>query len=334
MTSLPPPAYEEVITRRHQVDRHYLTCTRPTNEGAIKSLMKHRVGTFAVRGWIAGNVGTTAAAGHWWMDGGKPETWEVCKPIEDHNAKPTQNQSTKEQLVQWLRGLRSQHIEQEVASIFAVNGTPIQPGEIEYTMDTTKSDDHDWTKRWGWKVRVRAYTYAKHAACSRWTITCRLFLDDLPSLLQAGGISWKDVTVDVDDDRFKKDSFPNRHWNWVRSYSCWPSSVSGQKWKADVDERHREQSSLKGDFRYRLSTETIRKAQISQRTGPGKYKTDMIYDLYTAYANDISGERVEVWHDGLVEKFAQFIRPLVPSDPHPATKHDESDEMVEKRGEP
>lgn len=60
----------------------------------------------------------------------------------------------------------------------------------------------------------------------------------------------------------------------------------------------------------------------------------MMYDLYTAYANDISGERVEVWHDGLAERFAQFIRPLVPGDPHPATKHDEADEMVEKRGEP
>lgn len=59
MTSLPPPAYEEVVTRR--VDEHCLTCTRPTNEGRIKSLMKHRVGTFAVRGWIAGNGGTTVA---------------------------------------------------------------------------------------------------------------------------------------------------------------------------------------------------------------------------------------------------------------------------------
>ncbi|WAO93151.1 Hypothetical protein NCS54_01068500 [Fusarium falciforme] len=314
MTSLPPPAYEEVVTRR--VDEHYLTCTRPTNEGALKSHMKHRVGTFSVRGWIASNGGTTVAVGHWWMDGGKRKTWEACKPIEDHIAKPTQDRSTKEKLVQWLRTLRSQRIEQEAASIFAVNGTPIQPGEVEYTIlsptDTTGSGEYDWTEKWGWKVKLRAYTYAKHVGCSRWTITCRMFLDDLPSLLQAGGISWKDDMVDIDDDRFDEDSFPNRRWNWVRSYLCWPSSASGRKWKASVDERHREQSSLERDFRYRLSTGTVYRAQISQRTGPRKYKTVMIYDLDTVYANDISGERVEVWHDGLAERFAQFIRPLVP----------------------
>lgn len=56
----------------------------------------------------------------------------------------------------------------------------------------------------------------------------------------------------------------------------------------------------------------------------------MIYDLYTVYANDISGERVEVWHDGLAERFAQFIRPLVPCDAHLATKHDESGKMLRR----
>lgn len=197
------------------------------------------------------------------MNGGNHKAWEVCKPIEDQIAKPTQDRRTKEKLVQWLRTLRSQRIEQEAASIFAVNGTPIQPGEIEYTIfsptDTTGSGEYDWTEKLGWKVKLRAYTYAKHVECSRWTITCRLFLDDLPSLLQAGGISWKDVMVDIDADRFDEDSFPNRGWNLARSYFCWPSSASGQKWNANVDERHRERSSLERDFRYRLSTDTIHK---------------------------------------------------------------------------
>jgi hypothetical protein len=48
----------------------------------------------------------------------------------------------------------------------------------------------------------------------------------------------------------------------------------------------------------------------------------MTYDLNTVYGNDISGQRVDVWHDGLVEKFAQFIRPLIPFDPHPAAGYD------------
>lgn len=60
----------------------------------------------------------------------------------------------------------------------------------------------------------------------------------------------------------------------------------------------------------------------------------MMYDLDTVYGNDISGQRVDVWHDGLAEEFAHFIRPLVPYDPYSATGCDVSDKMVEKRREP
>lgn len=258
MTSSPPPAYEEVVA--HRVDQHYLTCTRGGNEEDLKSHTKHRVGTFAVRGWIASHGGTIVAVGPWWMDLQKGKIWEVAKPAPDQSTKPTQDRSTKEKVIQALRSLDCLRTKQEVATIFAVNGTPIQPGEFEYTIlsptDTTGSGDYDWTMKWGWKVKLRAYTYAKHVGCSRWTITSRMFLDDLPSLLRAGGISWKDVMVDIDDDRFDEDSFPKRRWNWVRSYFCWPSSASGQKWKADVDERRQEQS-LERDFRHRLSPETV-----------------------------------------------------------------------------
>ncbi|RTE83330.1 hypothetical protein BHE90_002123 [Fusarium euwallaceae] len=247
MVDHPPPAYEEVVTRR--VDRHYLTCTRPNNEESLKPYKENRVDTFAVRGWIVSNGGTTAAVGPWWMKRGKHKTWEVSKPT----------QSTKEKLIQALRSLRSQRTEQEAASIFAINGTPIQPGEIEYTIDTAKVGDHDWTKKWGWKVKLTAYMYAKHVGCSRWTITCCMFIQDLPSLLQAGGIPWKDVTVHNDEVRFDQDSFQKRQWNWVRSSSCSSASASGQQWKARVDERHWEQSSLERDFRYRLSAESVKR---------------------------------------------------------------------------
>lgn len=32
------------------------------------------------------------------------------------------------------------------------------------------------------------------------------------------------------------------------------------------------------------------------------------------YGNDIMGQDIEGWHDGLSERFAQFIRPLMPHD--------------------
>lgn len=59
----------------------------------------------------------------------------------------------------------------------------------------------------------------------------------------------------------------------------------------------------------------------------------MIYDLGTVYGNDLSRQRVDVWNDGLAEKFAHFIRPLMPYDPYPAAGYDVSDGMAEKRGE-
>ncbi|RMJ18319.1 hypothetical protein CDV36_002025, partial [Fusarium kuroshium] len=205
MVNRPPPAYEEVVTRR--VDRHYLTCTRPNNEESLKPSRKHRVDTFAVRCWIASNGGTTAAVGPWWMKRKKPTTWEVFKPTPDQITKPTR--STKEKLIQALRSLLSRR----TASIFAMNGTPIQPGEIEYIIDTAKGE-HDWTKKWGWRVTVIAYTYAKHVGCSRWILTCLMFLEDLPSLFQAGGIPWKDAMVHNTEVRFEEDPLPNDGWNW------------------------------------------------------------------------------------------------------------------------
>ncbi|KAJ4310112.1 hypothetical protein N0V84_011135 [Fusarium piperis] len=258
MASAPPPTYEDAVIRR--VNEHYLTCTESSNEEYLKRYTRQRVATFAVRGWVVSNRGTTVVVGPWWMDGGSHKTWEMFKPTPDESAKPTLNPAARERLVRWLRSLRRLPIEQETRSIFAVNGTPIQPDEIEYTL-TAESGHDDWTKEWGWKVRLRAYTYAKHIGCSRWTITYRLYLDDLPSLLRAGGISWEDAVVNNGEDRFEEDPYPypNRRWNWARSSLCLPASQSGQKWKAKVNERHREQSSLERDFRCRLSTETVYK---------------------------------------------------------------------------
>ncbi|RSL69968.1 hypothetical protein CEP54_001995 [Fusarium duplospermum] len=256
MVNPPPPAYEEPVTRR--VDRHYLTCTRPGNEESLKPSWKRRVDTFALRGWVASNGGTTVAVGPWWMKNRKPKTWEVSKPTTPDQITKT-IRSTRERLIQALRRLRNQRTGQEAASIFAINGTPIQSGEIEYTIDTANLGEHDWTKKWGWMVKLIACTYAKHVGCSRWTLTCRMFIEDLPSLLQAGGIPWKNVIVHSKEVRFDENSLPKRQWKWARTSFYSPTSTSRQKWQTRVDERHWKQSSLELDFRYRLSTETVKR---------------------------------------------------------------------------
>ena len=40
-----------------------------------------------------------------------------------------------------------------------------------------------------------------------------------------------------------------------------------------------------------------------------------MYHRNVAYGNDIRGQNVDIWHDGLPERFAQFIRPIMPYDP-------------------
>ncbi|KAH7247976.1 hypothetical protein MRS44_010555 [Fusarium solani] len=321
MVDLPPPAYKQVATSR--ANQHYQTCTRPGNEEALKKDIADRVGTFAVRGWIASNGGTTVAVGPWWMDGGNDTTWEVSEPTQDRTTKQTQGQSTDERLLGILRRALRLRARRQEEDILAVNGTPLHPGEIEYTIlppiGTNKSGSHDWTENWGWKVKLTACTYVQHVECSRWTMTCSLYCNNLPSLLQAGRISWKDAIVHHRKGHFDKDS---HRWKWERSSRCWPVASSGQKWKVKVRTRHREKSSLERDFRCDLSVETVNRAKIYQRTSGERYKIVMVYDLNTVYGNDISGQRVDVWHDGLVGKFAQFIRPLMPFDPHPAAGYD------------
>ncbi|KAM5385329.1 hypothetical protein ACJZ2D_000970 [Fusarium nematophilum] len=203
--------------------------------------------------------------------------------------------------------------------MLAVSGNPLERGEIECTIDDpdkkTSCGRHDWTDRWGWRVKLKAYTYPKHGRYSNWLMVCDLFLQDLPSQLRAGGVSWENAAVDLGEVRHKVGRSATRQQDWRRSSLCSPAATSPQNWQARVLEMHSDPSSIR-DFRHYLSAETVYKARLCQRTGPGRRKVVMIYYLSTAYGNDLSGQRIDTWHIGLSETFSQFIRPLLPYDLH------------------
>lgn len=165
-----------------------------------------------IREWVHSKTDTTTAETPWWLGNDQRQnsviTWQVFQEISSASAA-----STEENVIQWLRRLC---METAVPPTVASGGTPLRPGDIEYTLNAGQN----WTHNWGWEVALCAYAYPEHIRCSDWSVTMRIYLHDLPRQLRMGGIQWREVVVSDYDIHIEVDSQPERGWDWKLSSTC------------------------------------------------------------------------------------------------------------------
>ncbi|KAJ4185811.1 hypothetical protein NW755_008263 [Fusarium falciforme] len=183
-------------------------------------------------------------------------------------------------------------------------------GECEISVDP----EYDWTAEWGWVLRMRAYTDPANASCSHWSVDVSIFFRDLPFLLGTGGISWDRAHVHQSDFRHCMNTDPDRARPWVQS-STYKPKIPSVRWRAEAIHRSRHLPLGRNSLVSLLSAETVYQAEMYQRTVAGRSTRVMVYYREVGYGNDITGQPLDV-HDGLLERFGQFIRPLMPFDPY------------------
>ncbi|RTE81980.1 hypothetical protein BHE90_003554 [Fusarium euwallaceae] len=192
-----------------------------------------------------------------------------------------------------------------------MNGGPLEIGAREISV----GPEHNWTAEWGWVLRLRAYTHPEHTSRSLWSVDVSIFIRDLYLLLSTGGISWDRAHVDQSDFRHCINTSPDRTRPWVQS-STYTPQLPSTRWRAEAVHRSRHLYLGWNSLVDLLSAETIYQAEIYQRTATGRATRVMVYYRQVGYGNDITGQPMDVWHDGLPERFGQFIRPLMPFDPY------------------
>lgn len=214
-------------------------------------------------------------------------------------------------------------------SPLAIASRPLGIGEREISV----SPKHDWTTEWGWVLRIRAYTDPEKAGSSPWSVDVSIFFRNLPLLLSTGGISWDRARVDQSKFRHCINISLDRERPWVQSSTYKPKN-RGMRWRAEAVHRSRHLPQGRSSLVSLLSAETVyqlatiplcfqpsetnsgSRAEIYQRTAAGRATRVMAYHRQVGYGNDITGQPLDVWHDGLPERFGQFIRPLMPFDPY------------------
>lgn len=93
----------------------------------------------------------------------------------------------------------------------------------------------------------------------------------------------------------------------------YPSKRTKVPWVAQIRIRQKSSQRLADhEIEKLVSAENITSVQIDQRTDPDKYKKVVSYQRPAFYGNDLEGMNLEVWHEDHFEKFAKFIRPLLP----------------------
>ncbi|EEU38269.1 uncharacterized protein NECHADRAFT_77065 [Fusarium vanettenii 77-13-4] len=302
------PSYDEATggQERPRIIAHLRHCSEQSNEEYLMSNPHLQSSYLPIREWAHNMAGTTTAKAPWWLGNDQRQnsvfTWQVFQETSSTSAA-----STEENVVEWLRRLC---METAVPPTIASGGTPLRPGDIEYTLNAGQN----WTHNWGWEVALCAYAYPEHIRCSDWSVTMRIYLHDLPHQLRIGGIQWREVVVSDYDFHIEIDSQPERGWDWKLSSTCAATSDTGRSqrnWEARTMSLRRVLPST-AEFWGCLSEDTIFSGTIKQRTGRDKYKMVMWYSHLTAYANDLTEQTVGPWHDGFGGAFAEFIRPLVP----------------------
>ncbi|KAI8725660.1 hypothetical protein NCS52_00137600 [Fusarium sp. LHS14.1] len=192
-----------------------------------------------------------------------------------------------------------------------MGGRLLEIGEREISV----GPEHDWTTEWKWVLRIRAYTHPDQVSCSQWSVDVCIFFWDLPLLLSTGGIPWDRAHVDQSDFRHCMSTTSDGARPWVQ-YSTYTHKVPSTRWQAEAVHRSRHLPLARNSLVSLLSAETVYQAEIDQRTATGRAARVMAYHRQVGYRNDILDQPLDVWHDGLPERFGQFIRPLMPFDPY------------------
>ncbi|KAF5004828.1 hypothetical protein FDECE_8672 [Fusarium decemcellulare] len=306
-----PPKYEELDSRPTAPPSSYLGYVQPPNEFYLSP--EQRCDNLAWRDWIRNEGGTVAAA---------PCSLSCSELSGAVLISRVSKSTTQPRYRRWLARLRQgrrshngersrEHVDASPGPQLAMGGRPLQIGEHEMSFNP----EQDWTAKWGWVLRLRAYTHPEDVPCSHWCLNVDIFFQDLPLLLSTGGLKWSSAYVEQSGFRHHNDTVSDRAWPWVQ-FSTYKPNILGTRWRAEAVHRSRHRPLRRSDLMRLLCAETVYQAEIDQRTAAGRAKRVMIYYPQVGYGNDITGQRLDAWHDGLPERFGQFIRPLMPFDPY------------------
>ncbi|KAH7265856.1 hypothetical protein B0J15DRAFT_510777 [Fusarium solani] len=281
-----PPKYRMLEKMPATSAYNYSNCMELSNESDLS--FEQRSQNKVLRNWIRRRKSSVAAA---------LPLWSCSELSRTSLLSRTSTSTVKAYCNAWLDRLRPgrrfrQHLDAFTVSLGPQLTMGSRPLEIE-EREISVGPEHDWTTEWGWVLRLRAYTDPGHASCSHWSVDVSIFFRDLPLLLSTGGISW---------DRVQSSPYTHR--------------IPSIRWRAEAVHRSRHLPLSRNSLVSLLSAETVYQAEIQQRIAVGRATRVMAYYRQVGYGNDITGQPLDVWHDGLPERFGQFIRPLMPFDPY------------------